>query len=275
MMLGKPTQKIWHGPVFFIVGCSRSGTTWARNIYNAHPAVLVGEESYFFCDVTPSIRRAYAAKDGEPTGLHRYVTTEGLARGIELFFRRLVWERARKKSEAIWFGEKTPAHVHRIAEILEVLPDARFVHVVRDVRDVVASMLDAARSWSPNPEATAVTTADTWRRAVTAGLQAEERWPDRFLRVRYEDLAEDGVATIRRLFDFLEIYLDNQQAGEIRDATRFERYTGGRRPGDPGGQGQFYRKGIVGGWRNSLSEADQRIALSAAGGLHRSLGYAD
>jgi len=268
------TEDIWHGPVFFIVGCSRSGTTWVRNIFNNHPAVLVGEESYFFCDVTPPIRRTYSAKDGGPTGLHRYVTTEGLARGIELLFRRLAGERARKKPEAVWFGEKTPAHVHRVSDIVEVLPNARFIHVVRDVRDVVASMLDAARSWSPNPKATAATAAETWRRAVTAGLRAEERWPEKFMRVRYEDLAEDGTTTIRRLFDFLDISIDNQRADGIRDATRFERYSGGRRPGEPGGEGRFYRLGIVGGWQRSLSPVDQSVTLEAAGALHRELRYA-
>jgi hypothetical protein len=263
----------WHGPIFFVVGCSRSGTTWVRNVYNAHPAVLVGEESYFFCDVTPPIRRAYASKNGGPTGLHRYVTSDGLARGIELLFRRIAGERAQKKPEAIWFGEKTPAHVHRIAEIIEVLPDARFVHVVRDARDVVASMLDAARSWSPNPSATAASCAETWRKAVVAGLQAEERWSERILRVRFEDLAHDGAATIKALFNFLDISLDHAQADQISEATRFERYTGGRAPGDPGGEGRFYRLGLAGGWRQNLSAEQQREVLQIAGELHGRLGY--
>jgi predicted transcriptional regulator len=264
----------WRGPIFFIVGCGRSGTTWVRNIFNAHPAVIAGEESYFFCDVTPQIRRAYAAKTG-PTGLHRYMAPEGLARGIELLFRRVAWERAQRKPDAIWFGEKTPAHIHRLDDIVEVLPEAKFVHVVRNALDVVASMLDAARSWSPNPHLTAQMATETWRTAVEKGLAAEHQWPGRVLRIQYEDLTGDGIPTIIKMFDFLDLHLQGEEAARIFEETRFERYTNGRRAGEAGGEGKFYRLGLVGGWDRSLSLQESQAIRAVSADLDSRLGYSE
>ena len=72
------------------------------------------------------------------------------------------------------FLEKTPSHVLFIPEIHALLPRARFVHVLRDARDTVASLLSASRTWgrawAPRRAANA---ARTWVTHVEAGRAAQ------------------------------------------------------------------------------------------------------
>lgn len=97
------------------------------------------------------------------------------------------------------WGEKTPAHVFHISLIDEVYPGSQFVHIIRDGRDVVRSLLNTP--WAPGGVHWC---ACRWRDSVTAGREAGDRLgPARYLELRYEELTSTPRPVLERLCAFL------------------------------------------------------------------------
>jgi hypothetical protein len=117
---------------------------------------------------------------------------------------------------ASYISEKTPSNVLEFEALLEMLPGAKFVEVVRDPRAVVNSMLSVAdryrqRGLEP-PEFIASLTAaiQTLIKSINAGFAAYEKHPHRVFRLKYEDLVLSPEATTRKLFDYLGIEWDSR-----------------------------------------------------------------
>ena len=90
-----------------------------------------------------------------------------------------------------WFLEKTPSHALYIPEIKQLLPDSRFIHLVRDCRDVVASLMTASQGWGASWAPSSVELAAAmWAQAPVdaAKVAAKNLSPQEFREIRYEDL---------------------------------------------------------------------------------------
>ena len=114
-------------------------------------------------------------------------------------------------------------HVLHLRRLGRLFPEARFVHVVRDGRDVAVSYRSVA--WGPT---TVEDAAMRWRRSVLRGRRDGERLgPDRYREVRYEDLVTDPERVLRELCAFLDLEWDDgvlhhhERAAEVIAATRF------------------------------------------------------
>jgi hypothetical protein len=184
------------------------------------------------------------------------------------------------------FVEKTPSHVMFVPEIHTLLPRARFIHVLRDARDTVASLLSASRTWgrawAPRRAAHA---ARTWVTHVHAARNARRQLPaEQFFEVRYETLHADGISVLRALSDWLDLSwpdADLRAALERNspDAARAGRGTpiplGGEFAGgvvrEPEG---FIRQARAGTWRTDLSLADKLAVWRVAGPTMARTGYA-
>jgi len=96
------------------------------------------------------------------------------------------------------FLEKTPEHALFIPEIVRLLPAAKIIHLVRDPRDVVASLLAAPElgpAWAPRQVKSAVR---KWHQHVSAAQTAGELLtPGQFWEIRYEDLYDNPVKWLR------------------------------------------------------------------------------
>ena len=92
------------------------------------------------------------------------------------------------------FVEKTPSHALFIPEILELFPGSRFIHVLRDARDTVASLLAASRGWGRGwAPRRATAAARMWVEHVRAVRCAATRLPgEKLCEVRYEALHTNG-----------------------------------------------------------------------------------
>jgi omega-hydroxy-beta-dihydromenaquinone-9 sulfotransferase len=108
---------------------------------------------------------------------------------------------------------KSPPHACRIGTLLELFPDARFVHVVRDPYEVYPSTLHLWRvlyalwglqrpAWEGLPEQILDTFAEMYDR-----LEEGKRLipPGRFFELRYEDLVRDPVARTEAIYRALEL----------------------------------------------------------------------
>lgn len=187
----------------FVVGSPRSGTTLVQSILASHPSVWSLPETHFFVRVVAGRRRrllGLAAGDGASA-----LADVARLAGTTTFGRpRLPTIRAHARAfvstldaAALHAGydtwvEKTPDHLHHVAMIESCVPGARFVHVVRNGADVVASVVAVALEhpelWGGRRSirhAAAIWTSDV-------GITARDAHPPNHVVVRYEQLIEDG-----------------------------------------------------------------------------------
>jgi hypothetical protein len=203
-------------PPFFIVGNDRSGTTMLRMILDSGPDVAIPPESMFLTDVTvpdggdadwpalldqvwhhPKVRLWQLP--GEPPPI-----PPGLepADAVRFVLGAPFAAYARKHGKPRW-GDKTPHYVHHVELLSQIWPDARFVVLVRDGRDVALSL--RRMPFGPN---NAWAAAQWWARGIRAGAAAQQAHPDRVLTVRYEDLAGDPATHVPAVCAFLGLSYD-------------------------------------------------------------------
>ena len=198
-------------PPFFIVGCVRSGTTMLRNLLRQHPNLACPEETHFYRIAEPFGTLAFSRwATSNPTLVHHReidqvpesdfaeILTKSTSRA-DLYRRYMTNFVQRQKPAACRWFDKTPQNVYGVAIAASEIPDARFVHIVRDPVNVISSLrigrvmkvteLEGACSyWN---ESAAI--LETLRRA----------YPDRLLEVRYEDVVARPHEFIERIVAFI------------------------------------------------------------------------
>lgn len=257
----------------FIVGCPRSGTTYLQKLIASQPKIHTGWESYVFSWYLGPLLRNWREKEhasaaaGEMRriGLHSYMQEEEFCRLAKEFIKSMIGN----LPEGHVFLEKTPGHSLWIPEIVELLPDARFINIIRDARDVVASIMAASQTWGKDSLTHyAYSSARLWSKYVQAvekgrKLVAKEN----FLDIRYEDLQREPAQKLRLLGQFLKFEWSDEdirnavEKNDIRQALQ----TGGTqiRPnvtdspkaseaGYKFSEVSFVRKGKPGSWKADL-----------------------
>jgi sulfotransferase family protein len=283
-------------PAPFVVGVGRSGTTLLRLMLDAHPELTIPPETHFVPELIAAARkrRATAERLAEIVvsqrqwadfGLdadelrRRYAALDALEAGpaVRVFY-ELYAERAGKPR----WGDKTPIYVEHMREIEAALPEARFVHLVRDGRDVALSRIRRALD-EPPPVGRIAT---NWKRRIAAARKQARRL-DHYFELRYEDLVADAESALRRVCDFVELGFDpamldyHRRAGErLREMARDLPSRGGKtlRPGSERLAAHALateppRPERVGAWRQEMSAADVAAFEDAAGDLLSELGY--
>jgi hypothetical protein len=172
--------------------------------------------------------------------------------------------------------EKTPTHVFHVDEILECMPDARLVHIVRDARDILASKKTRRSTvWTSNrytaeerPKKSLekafhpVWDALSWKAAVRAGQKAAEQYPTQVHMLRYEDLVVDPDAEIRQCCEFLGISFDTS----LMDVATLN-------PAEHDANEAGISAASVGRWKRVLSPAEVVACQRVAGSELARLGY--
>lgn len=188
----------------FLVGSVRSGTTLLRLMLDHHPRIAFLFEAQFLVD--------RAGDDGGWPELSEYRHWLGVHRGFgqtgfeidpqldypDLMRSFLDQKRARDGKDVV--GATVHWHFDRL---LHIWPDARFIHLVRDGRDVARSRIQ--RGWAGNGwvgVSTWVDVEELWDRTRDR-LRAEQ-----VFELRYEDFIADPEAHLRRLCDFMEVPYD-------------------------------------------------------------------
>ncbi|MGH7574075.1 MAG: sulfotransferase family protein, partial [Longimicrobiales bacterium] len=185
----------------FIVGCPRSGTTWLQLLLSKHPQVATAPETQIVAFYLVHFLKQWEHEHNGPTakhqgraGLSRVLSEDefhGLCRDVILCVLEKI---AAQTPGATHVVEKSPGHAVHAQWIHRLLPDARFLHVVRDPRDTVASLLAASRTWGGdwaphNP----IDAARLWRRHVSEARGIARDSPQAYREVRYESLRAQPV----------------------------------------------------------------------------------
>ncbi len=217
------------GAPFFIVGASRSGTTMMRLLLNAHRTIGVPKEMAYFeyCAIAGALstwqnprfnkgnyenfvraylkKRRIALEDMDTEILASEILADPL-KNLERPIRIILDAWAKKEGKEIW-GEKTPKNLFYVDKIHEMMPDARFIYIVRDPRAVVNSMNRFARFVDDS-----VLNAYNWLQAADFGyrLLMENVPAEKRLELKYENLVTDVEGTARKICDFLKEPYDDE-----------------------------------------------------------------
>jgi hypothetical protein len=115
--------------------------------------------------------------------------------GVRCFYEMYAGQRHKRR-----WGDKTPIFGQHLTVIQQVVPEAHFVHLIRDGRDVALSL----RGLWFAPGDTWTSLAEHWRGHVSR-TRAQGAACGQYLEVRYEDLVTDTRAVLKRICRFLEL----------------------------------------------------------------------
>jgi hypothetical protein len=141
---------------------------------------------------------------------------------------------------------KTPGFLNHLNGLSRLYPDARYIHMLRDGRDVAVSNLSLP--WGPR---TVREAASRWRDLIFIGQKLIRARGLPVIDVRYEDLIEAPAPVVTRILEFLAIEGDPESLLSIMPVSKA-------------------RGGV---WRNTFTAADRRVFASEAGDILIQLGY--
>lgn len=301
--------------MLFFGGSRRSGTTWVTGMLNAHPRIECRNEGWIFNDRGCSLpdwlnEKAIRAWADSPEARGTWLKDQTIDEAIlamrramlQALYRQAIAREGWKVYEDLrWVGDKTTLHFCTSADAIHAyFPDARFLHMLRDGRDVVVSdmflylrdagfddlsargrrrcelavahFLHGRGPAMPLFDAEVLTKlAGDWARSVAGGQRARELFGPAFYQIRYESLVEDP-RRIRSALEWLEVESHDDMVEHMVALGDFKRNAGGREPGQEDRAAEW-RKGVVGDWRNYFTPADSALFKSLAGALLVELGY--
>ena len=278
-------------PYFFVVGCPRSGTTLLRRMLDAHPRLaMMRRETHFIPriyarragltsegEVTPAIvdellaDRHFARLGIDREALEQLLTREGPIPYASFVSRIFDMQGRARGTERV--GDKTPGYVRHLRTLHALWPETRFVHLIRDGRDVCLSLLEwrkgprlAGRfsSWAEDPVST---TALWWEWHVRLGREdGGSLGPERYRELRYESLVSNPERECSAVCDFLGVPYDDAMLGFHR----------GRERGAPGRGAKGAWRPLTAGlrdWRTQMPAGDIERFEAPAGELLEDLDY--
>jgi hypothetical protein len=268
------------GRMVWIFGSGRSGSTWLRSMMRELGGARVWEE--------PMVGRLfgefYARAPKDNLRSADFVMGDPIRKGWISSIRNFVLDGARYSNPRLGAGEylviKEPNGSVGAPLLMEALPESRMILLLRDPRDVVASVLDAATEggWlyesregrtgarlnrtDRRPNSFVRERANVYRRGVESALLAYDAHKGPKVLVRYEDLRADTLGEMRRIYSVLGIPAEEE---DLEKAV--EKHSWQNVPEREKGRGKFYRRGTAGGWREDLTPKQVEVVEKATASL--------
>jgi hypothetical protein len=268
----------------FVVGCPRSGTTLLWSMLIAAGGFAIYRKETYFYVIAPRFPHLQSARS-QQTFLKEFLQGSlGKVPGVDVelhvrkalsqctntgnFLPRLMDSIARLQGAERWV-EATPIHLLHIKEIKRAVPDAIFVHVIRDGRDCAISTdkLQWLGTLPWDRRRTLGVAALYWEWMVRRGRADGLAYPGQYIEIRFEDLVADPRATLKQVGLFIDHDLDyermlrNPVHSLIQPNTSFRENLGGR---------DF---NPVGRWKDKCSPEDVRLCEMLVGASLREFGY--
>jgi len=241
--------------MIFTIGARRSGTYWMQRIVTAHPdvAAVPGETMLFSHGIAPLFERFHHGTRGSGRPGLLYVDRNVLLDAARDFSDQILGEYA--VPGVHFLAERSPLHINHVGLMAAIYPDARFVHIVRDGRDVARSLV--SMEWGPSSIEDA---ALEWRASVSATRTGT--LPERYVEMRYEDLIADPRAQIAQLYARLGLRDDDSavDAGVAEAGVSLNM--------DPNAPAVGIAK-----WRTALSHEELGAFMRVSGDVLAEFGY--
>jgi hypothetical protein len=288
-------------PAPFIVGHGRSGTTLLRLMLDAHPELAIPPETQFIPLLIDASKRPGdpARNVAEELVNHRRFEDFGftaeeiregftaiepfdIAEALRYFYRTY----AERQGKPKW-GDKSPGYGWTMQRIDRVLPEAHFIHLIRDGRDVTLSLM-AKKEDAPRPRRQ----AHHWKGRVEKTRQRGKE-VRHYMELHYENLVMDPEPELRRICEFINLDFDPQmlnyheraeeRISEIkRDMGPGAELRSGKSRGSVSGERRVEvhkltseppRADRIGVWKRKMTPEDLEEFERVAGPLLTELGY--
>jgi sulfotransferase family protein len=273
------------GPIF-VVGVARSGTTLLRYMLCGNPRLYLAPESNF-------IPRFFRKHPTEPISRDRATRILSRISGYHTFWRDWqgdppdpdelieglepltpgalvdsLYSRYAAQYGASRWGDKSTIYPAWIELFVRMFPTCQIVHVIRDVRDVTVSSLDAYRG-ARFFYMDAYYASRMWKERLGTAIEAGRRLPPtQYHEIRYEELTADPEAKLLELCAFLGEEFHPAMLSPSKEALKHYHAFGIHR---------MVRTEVTtarsGRWKRDLSPEDQRIVQRVAGTTLEGLGY--
>ena len=191
--------------LYFVAGCPRSATSAFSWALSEHEELQTSAESnfiyYLLRDPDSVIYTSYdTAKkvdDGwfNKHGVSKSQYLEYMGVGIRNLFSSIC--------ETNIFLEQSPENILIADKIIEMFPDTKIIHMIRDGREVVSSMLKSGfkSPWSKDFQLA----CETWNHFVKKGYEFSQKYPENIINVYQKDLVYDTENAVKRVFEFLDL----------------------------------------------------------------------
>lgn len=251
---GVPVERLVNATIcpnpVFVIGSPRSGTSALAWSLAQHPDFWTSAESDFLHHlVGPGhLQAAYHTAASRSDGgwlSQNAVTLQEFLSYVGLGFNALFTSRSGGRR---WI-DQSPTYTLLGERILDLFPSARIVHIVRDGRETVHSMVNSGFSthWAENFEEACA----AWAHYVKVGLALMDARADAVITVNHRELASDPSDVLGRVFDFLD-------ATPSREAVTFAK--GGRINSSFGASDRLDGEAIWETWDRSARLAFVRAA---------------
>jgi Sulfotransferase family len=274
------TRRVLSKRIVFLVGAPRSGTTWLQLLLSRSPRIATANETNLFLSYTASLFSGWDLhrNNVRRVGVDKLMNEEEYIDLVRDFVCNVMVRIADRKPEAGIILEKSPGHLLYWRDIVKVFPDAFFLHIVRDPRSVVSSVVAAARngwglSWAPRE---VLGNCETWIKYVTAAKRLQQATPN-FLQVTYEELKQNGPQLLSSIFSWIGIDTTNDECERIVAECDIENLRDNQLDKAPWDlslePNNFYRNGALDSWRNELTSRQCFLIEHTARDLMREFGY--
>jgi len=264
-------------PFVFLVGCPGSGVSLIKQMLECHPMLAVANDTHFI----PTVLRDTGAQSDVPLtddlvdrartfpnfdrlglGNVEVYKAGGMSETYSEFVTNL-YNIFAKKNEKELVAIKAPIYCRNIRLLHDLFPWARYIHVVRDGRDVAMSVIERATRLK---EAIAATNVETvpigasalwWKTMVETARRDGARLGNRFYHeIRFEDLVDQPQTASREIASFLELSHTVDMSDHVGSYGSLDSIPNGFQD-----------------WRSQMRRADVGLFEALSGELLESLGY--
>jgi hypothetical protein len=211
---------------FFLVGSGRNGSTLMASVLSRHKDLFVAPEQFALpyaimrfqlsgwkswsstaAELDGIFKDSRRTTDWDLSNYQRKGDYESLAEYVDHLYRNLSGPDVQR------WGDKTPLNTYFLPRIVELYPDADYIFLIRDGRDVVSSLLQmmggnkATRDWTSDQLVERA--CALWNDSITAWDWLSSQVPsEQMLTVRYEDFVSDTEGTATSMQKFLGVNPD-------------------------------------------------------------------
>lgn len=249
--------EICSSPVF-IVGCPRSGTSVIAWSLARHSKLWVSAESDFLAELIAQVKKIYST--GTRRGAQHWLVKEDISLEAFMMFAGLgINALYTKQSNSRRWIEQTPLYTMYIHEIGIMFPEVKFIHIIRDGRDVVNSMLKSGfpQKWSKD----FTFACKTWLKYVNNALNYQKAFPHRICEIKLETLSDAPRQELTKVLAFIKLGFETGMAGLFNSKQRI----------NSSFANDEERKER--GWRNIWTEGQKDEFKKICGQLLINLGY--
>lgn len=214
----------------FVFGVPRSGTTALAQALGTHGGFYVGDETFFLWELYGQRRAEKVFEQWSSRPSSSWLRREGVSRDefLDSIGRGINSLLTRSSGSRRWV-DHTPHHCLMADTLARMFPGARFLHVLRDGREVVNSMVHIASTVPADELETMIrrgflppwghdfrAACTTWRDYARTAMDFSSREPARALTVIHGDLERDPGTTMATVLRFLGVAVEEGPANFLR-----------------------------------------------------------